>query len=324
MNHPLHRDRFVLRGLRVETCRTGQPFTACKLSLASSGASWPAYWWQRFPYSTIWPDGVEVVATVRPRRRNDCWVLDVLDLEVAALATSVPDPVSRQLPFPQWLLPTTEQPLLLRQLWAQLSMMQDPWLRALNQRILHDPDISVRWVRVPASRSHHHAEPSGLLRHSVEAMNLVPQSAQLSPQEWEIARTAVLWHDVGKILAYPGLARRGPAEGELSGHEMAITEVLAAHLAWLRQRAPELVTALKLHWYPPRYGRPLMPGRILVEACDRVSAALDSREQVFLGQPDWRQWGQLEGPGPVTRFWRLRKGLSGASPSPHLQRSDHQ
>ncbi len=58
--------------------------------------------------------------------------------------------------------------------------------------------------------------------------------------------------------------------------------------------------------YAPRHGRPLMPGHIFVETCDRLSAALDSREQAFQAQPDWRQFGTLEGAGPATRFWRWR------------------
>lgn len=307
MTPQLRRKRFLLRGLRTGTSRTGQAFTACELAEIDSGVRWPAYWWQRFPYPTRWPDGVEVLATVRPRQLGGRWLLDILAMEVAALATSVPCASATQFPFPRWLLPLTAYPVLLRQLWVQVAMMQHPLLRGLNQRILHDPDISVRWVQIAASRSHHHAEPSGLLRHSVEAMSLLPKSSQLTTLEWEIARTAVLWHDVGKILSFAGESRRFPAEGYLTEHEVATTEVLAPHLAWLRQRAPDLVTALKLHWNPPRHGRPLMPGRVLVEACDQASAALNSRKQAFHGQPEWRQLGQLEGPGPATRFWRLRE-----------------
>ncbi|MDD3760440.1 MAG: TraI domain-containing protein [Acidithiobacillus sp.] len=301
MKNDLRRVLYVLRHLRAGVSRIGQPYCACEL-LEPGGMIWSAYWWQRFPHPGLWPDGIEVLATVRPRRLGERWLLDIESLGVAALGVSS---CGVDLPFPGWLLPLTTQPRLLRELWAQILFLRDPWLRRFNQRILHDPDISVRWVEIPASQRHHHAEPAGLLRHSVEAVRLLSKSPQMSQQEWEIARTALLWHDVGKILAYQGQPRRH-AEGFLVQHELATVEVLAPHLAWLRQHAPDLVTALKLHWHTPYRGRPLMPGRILVEACDRTSAALDSREQVFRGEPEWRQLGQMEGPGPMTRYWRLR------------------
>ncbi len=305
MNNELRREKFLLRDLRVGISRIGQPFSACRLC-EPEGTAWPAYWWQKFPYPTIWPDEMEVMATVRPRQLGNRWLFDIVTMNVAALELSPKTHAMPDLPFPKWLLPLTPRPVLLRELWAQICLIRNPWLRLFNQRILHDPDVSLRWVSVPASQRHHHAEPAGLLRHSVEAIRLLSKSPQMSQQEWEIARTALLWHDVGKIMAYRGSSRR-LAEEFLTRHEIAIVEVLALHLAWLRQVAPELVTALKLHWYPPQQGRPLMPGRILVEACDRTSAALDSRQQVFSGQPAWRQYGQREGSGPIERFWRLRE-----------------
>ncbi|MGE0048859.1 MAG: TraI domain-containing protein [Acidithiobacillus sp.] len=306
MNSDLRREHYLLQKLREGTSRWGQIYTACELT-DREGRVWPAYWWQPFPHPILWPDGIEVLATVQPRLLGERWLLDIVTMDVATLADSALRQPTQSLPFPKWLLSRTSQPRYLRELWAQITILQDPWLRLLNQRILHDPDISVRWVTVPASRDHHHAEPAGLLRHSVEAVRLLSKSPQLSQQEWEVARTALLWHDVGKILALSRTSRRSH-EQALVAHELATTEVLASHLAWLRQHAPDLVTALKLHWYAPRRGRPLMPGHIFVEACDRLSAALDSREQAFQAQPDWRQFGTLEGAGPATRFWRLREG----------------
>ncbi|MEY2342917.1 TraI domain-containing protein [Acidithiobacillus sp. IBUN Pt1247-S3] len=306
MSMELRRETFVLQKLRQSTSRFGQPYTVCELH-DSAGQVWPAYAWQRFPHPTLWPDGVEVLATVQERSFGTRQVLDVLAMDLAALSDSVQGKTQPQLPFPEWLVSQATQPRLLRELWVQITLMDDPWLCHFNQRILHDPDISLRWVTIPASRTHHHAEASGLLRHSLEAFRLLSKSPQMSLLEWDIARTALLWHDVGKILTYPGGTRRA-AEGFLVPHETATAEVLAWHLAWLRQRAPDLVTALKLHWYPPRHGRPLMPGQIFVEACDRVSAALDSRQQAFQEEPAWRQIGTVEGPGPASRFWRLREG----------------
>lgn len=306
MSEALRREQFILQTLRQTTSRFGQPYTVCALQDAT-GEICAAYWWQRFPHPVPWPDGVEVVATVRERLFRDRRVLDILTLDLAALANSMPSGSQPSLALPQWLLLNTPAPILLRELWAQIGLVENPWLRLFSQRILHDPDISLRWVSIPASREHHHAEPAGLLRHSLEALRLLGKSPRMTHLEWDIARTALLWHDVGKILCCSARERKG-AEGTLVPHETATTEVLAPHLAWLRQRSPDLVTALKLHWYRPRHGRPLMPGQLLVEACDRMSAALDSREQAFEQQPAWRQFGRLEGAGPVSRFWRLPGG----------------
>lgn len=312
---PLYQHVFCLSHLRQRTSRYGQPFCSCRLTTAE-GRYWSAYWWRAFPYRSIWPDGVEVRASVHPRRMGQKWILDIMALQLS-------DPADKGsqnqdvLVLPSWLLSSTPYPRLFRELWAQIHLFTSNTLREFNYRILHDPDISVSWVRIPASHAHHHAEAGGLLRHSVEAMRLLARVESMSLLEWEIARTALLWHDVGKILGYDQNGRR-TMEGWTSAHDDATLEVLAPHLGWLRQRAPDLVSALKIHW-SSRSTRPLMPGRILVEACDRMSAALDSRQQAFTDQSPRQQFAHLPGPGPSTRFWRPL--ISGQSTNPGSAKS---
>ncbi|WP_215842602.1 HD domain-containing protein [Acidithiobacillus montserratensis] len=301
----VYQRHFILSQLQRRTSRYGQPFCACYLT-SPEGRQWMAYWWQAFPYRNHWPDGVEVYASVRPRRMGRAWILDIIDLQVAALVEVFPQK-DVQSTLPGWLLEKAVYPTLLRELWAQIHMFSSTPLRSFNQRILHDPEISLFWVTIPASHAHHHAEAGGLLRHSVEALRLLSWAEAMTLLEWEVARTAVLWHDVGKILGYDAQGQR-TMEGWTTAHEEATSEVLATHLAWLRRQSPELVTALKIHW-SGRTPRPLMPGRILVESCDRMSAALDSRRLAFAQQPAQRQFAQLSGPGPATRFWRLRPGI---------------
>lgn len=306
MQHPpellVYQRYFVLSNLQRRTSRYGQPFCSCCLT-TPEGRQWTAYWWQPFPYRSNWPDGVEVYASVRPRRMGQTWVLDIFDLQPTALVEPFPQN-GTTFCLPSWLMQKTVYPVLLRELWAQIQMISSTPLRVFNQRILLDPEISLFWIMIPASHAHHHAETGGLLRHSVEALRLLSRTESMTLLEWEIARTAILWHDVGKIIGYDANGQRN-MEGWTSAHEEATAEVLAMHLARLRRQSPELVTALKIHW-SGRTSRPLMPGRLWVESCDRMSAAMDSRRLAFEQQPAKNQFAQLPGPGPTTRFWRLQ------------------
>ncbi len=301
MTHlPTYQHTFVLSRLQQRTSRFGEAFCSCRLT-TPGGRHWTAYWWQAFPFRSSWPDGVEVSASVRPRRLGQEWVLDIMDLRLVSFTDS--DLHSRAMSsLPNWLLSETPYPVHLRELWAHIQLMTNASLRCFSQRILLDPEISLFWIKIPASQSHHHAEKGGLLRHSVEALRLLTRIESMTLLEWEIARTALLWHDVGKVLGYDQNGKRS-MEGWTVAHEEATTEVLASHLAWLRRQNPDLVAALKIHW-SSRTSRPLMPGRIQVDVCDRMSAALDSRQQAFTAQPPHRQFACLSGPGPASRFWR--------------------
>ncbi|RME45695.1 MAG: HD domain-containing protein, partial [Chloroflexi bacterium] len=263
-----------------------------------------AYFWRANvgPYSL--PKDLEVVVDASPRYWNGEVIWDIDGIEPARLSRRVQLSGGLSV-LPRWLLKLASHPETVRRLWAHLHLLQNRCLREFALRVFQDPDLAVPFVISPASRDHHHQEPGGLLQHSLECMIQLPKIAGLAQDEWEVARIAVLFHDIGKIhMAYG--QTRGSAEGVLSRHDDATLEVLAPHLAWLRAQDADLLAALKHHllWHP-RLGRPWMPGVLLVRCLDQISAALDARRRAFGDRPRKTQYARLAVRGPENRFWRL-------------------
>ena len=59
-----------------------------------------------------------------------------------------------------------------------------------------------KFVAVPASKSHHHSVPSGLLEHSLECLQTAYKNlpAGMSLNERELTLLAALFHDAGKVF----------------------------------------------------------------------------------------------------------------------------
>lgn len=119
-------------------------------------------------------------------------------------------------------------------------------LRRFLARVLLDPAIWPAFATCRASEQHHHADRGGLLRHSLENVDLiaavVERTLPRDAMSVGVAQLGYLLHDVGKIRTV-GASQR-PALSWAVRHETHNLLVLAPHLAWLREARPEIHAAL--------------------------------------------------------------------------------
>lgn len=116
-----------------------------------------------------------------------------------------------------------DRPLGLRAsvIWSMLP----PGFRHLLTAVLWDPVRFENYVRGPSSRGHHHNQPNGNFRHSVEVAEQAGDFADRSPTaDREILVAAALLHDVAKAEEYRFHHDRSHAgwseEGSLLGHKL--------------------------------------------------------------------------------------------------------
>lgn len=123
--------------------------------------------------------------------------------------------------------------------------LPDP-LRRFLQRVLLDQAIGPKLATCRASGRHHHAEVGGLLRHSLECLDLIAAMVRRTlPGDTDsiaIAQLAYFLHDIGKIRTV-GTDHRPPMHHVIR-HETHNLLLLAEHLAWLRDLRPDLHAGL--------------------------------------------------------------------------------
>lgn len=165
-----------------------------------------------------------------------------------------------------------------------VGALEPSLLRQFLNRVLADPRIAPGITTCRGSQKHHHREQGGLLRHSVEVMEIAGDMAseRLSPSEKAITQVAALLHDFGKLRAI-GSGTTRPTHYLLVSHEAQTTRMLDPHIEWLRDRSPQIAAALDytlefLGKHVVARGRAMFIGADLVSAADRMSAALDNHK----------------------------------------------
>lgn len=120
-------------------------------------------------------------------------------------------------------------------LTGEISKIEDVELRHLSETVFAIPTILGPFLHLPASRQNHHAFPGGLAMHTLEAIGMFDQLAQvgqpMAAVDIDIGRVACLLHDLGKALPL------GNSVGRFA-HERAAREFLAPLLSILAQRRP--------------------------------------------------------------------------------------
>lgn len=170
-------------------------------------------------------------------------------------------------------------------------------LRSFVQAVMMDPAIGPRFVRIPASRDHHHDYVGGLLDHSLECAQIVSGCSRWDRFEAEVGIVAALLHDAGKVWTFQLDGRKTPV-GWLVGHDDLTLEVLASHLANLDRTCPDAAIALRhiWSWLGERTPRPHSPLAVaeMVLTADHLSCDLNIRRRAFNDAPEgWRigRWG---------------------------------
>jgi 3'-5' exoribonuclease len=168
-------------------------------------------------------------------------------------------------------------PWLLVFLEATISQLTIKPLISFVQSILSDDSIAFPFVSAPASLNHHHNYPGGLLKHSLECVQIVGKYHEFEKEEFELGIVAALFHDVGKVLTMTHDMKRTSLGGYVD-HDKLTFEVLAPYLIQLDQEWPKGAQQLRylLTW---KQGRrvPKLNMADVVSCSDRVSSGLEMK-----------------------------------------------
>ena len=200
------------------------------------------------------------------------------------------------------------EPHALCQLQKLVGRMQNRALRSFLDSVLSDDTFTFQFIRLPASRSHHHAGAGGLLKHSLECAEMVQRFKVFSPDMLDLAVAGALFHDAGKVVTLH--RQKYTPEYALLDHDALTLEVLAPHLKHLDRINRDTAVALRYLW-TWRHSRraKLHPSLTVAEAIasvDRISAGLDYEEGVFNRTPKWKNIVCSQSNG--SKLWRPQLG----------------
>ncbi len=261
---------FRLRRPAWRKTRDGRDYV--EMVLEDMSGSMTAYLWRLSEEVRIPADLSCVEVNGRIRWRRDGAVADVRRVESAERTTEdivrlIPKSIC---PLP-WLLPFLQ---------AIVKRMESAALKDFAMEVLSNDSIAFPFVSCPASLSFHHNYPGGLLRHSIECVQMVSRYREFSQEDKELAMVGALFHDIGKILTMTAQMKRTTLGATLD-HDKLTLEVLAPYLKRLDERWAAGAAELRylMTWRPGRRdaGIPKTPLANVLLAADRISAGRDDR-----------------------------------------------
>ena len=188
-----------------------------------------------------------------------------------------------------------------------IERIQLPALKAFVCETFSDEKLFRIFTKIPVSRKHHHHEEGGLFKHSIECceivLNLLPQPSL----KRDLSLVGALFHDIGHVWHALGYGN-SKMSSYLLQHDSLTLQVLNNSLLRLRREWPDGEIALSYIWTwqqqprKPRY--PLLNEALIVQMADRLSRQTDCHRIAFEGLEEWKQFGKVDGGGPVTHCWR--------------------
>jgi len=177
---------------------------------------------------------------------------------------------------------------LLQQLLTQLRLPLREFVEEVMSR-----GVGSHFQHIPASNHYHHHQSKGLLTHSLECALMAGQLALtwLNRAEAELTMVAALLHDIGKC----GTHRDNESLNDLGNyvsHESYTLEFLSPALERLENQWRVGANLLR-HMLSQDNGTgmfPAFPGTLLVKMADQFSTALNRRETLFQGHPDYHHY----------------------------------
>jgi 3'-5' exoribonuclease len=231
-----------------------------------------------------------VTAACRLRRFNSGWIADLLYVE-----QFTGTPVNPLNLIPDSFCP---KPELLTQLRNLVDSLSHDGIRQFVLSVLSDDEIVLPFVRLPASRNHHHALPGGLLEHSLSSAIKVADVMGKDHEQTELAIVGALLHDIAKVRTLATEGKLTPT-GYLIGHDNMTLEVLAPHFKMLDQTYPDIALALRYIWTwkndKNRNSIPCIAIAEVVAGVDRIDTAINVDKEVFMGKPDWQNASKYKG-----------------------------
>ena len=180
------------------------------------------------------------------------------------------------------------------ELWQTLAgfvaTFQNPYLKALIEAFMSDPEIAEAYRNAPAAKSLHHAYIGGLLDHVVSlfrSCDLVCRNYPLIDRD--LLLTGAFLHDVGKIheLTY-NRSFSYTTRGQLLGHMIIELEMLQAKLAQVPGFPDELKTLVE-HLIISHHGEyefgspklPMFPEALMLHYLDDLDSKMESMRAHF-------------------------------------------
>src|SRR5437868_2626410 len=193
------------------------------------------------------------------------------------------------------------------ELWKKLgefvASFRDPYLKALIQAFMADPEIADAYRSAPAAKALHHAYIGGLLDHVVSLL----QSCDLVCRNYrhinrDLLLAGAFLHDIGKIheLTY-NRTFSYTTRGQLLGHMIIELEMLQAKIAEagrrLAQPFPEDLKILVEHMIISHHGHyefgspklPMFPEALLLHYLDDLDSKMEAMRAQFEREPD-QEW----------------------------------
>jgi 3'-5' exoribonuclease len=137
---------------------------------------------------------------------------------------------------------------LFEQLCEMLGGLDNVHLRRLGQAFLADDDFVSRFAKAAAAVSNHHAYPGGLLRHTIDLMEMAKLLGPRYPQlDTELLMFGAFLHDMGKIdeMSHGGEISYTD-RGQMLGHIVIGIQMLGQKIAKLEADEP-FPDELRLH-----------------------------------------------------------------------------
>ncbi|MFH1084421.1 MAG: HD domain-containing protein [Chloroflexota bacterium] len=163
-------------------------------------------------------------------------------------------------------LPTARRPLqqLERELAEVRATLQQPQLAQLVAEVLDEPAMRAAFLRAPAAKYNHHACVGGLLEHTLDVVRLVTAACEIYPEaDRDLAVTAALLHDVGKVPSYDPLTFALTAPGILLTHlylsAVLVEQALQTIPGFDGELRMRLLHAILAHHGKLEHGSPVVP-----------------------------------------------------------------
>lgn len=130
-----------------------------------------------------------------------------------------------------------------------LGELKNVHLRRLGEAYLADETLMAKLKLAAAGVSNHHAYPGGLLRHTIDLMELTELVAPRYPQlDGELLKFGAFLHDLGKIEELSGAGEISYTDrGQMVGHIVIGVQMLGEKIAAVEQGGDPFPTELRLH-----------------------------------------------------------------------------